>query len=376
MIERPFKKKAKFEHLRKVLLRETKNGPVPIIELGVDPEVMFEVTGERVRGLREIYKVLQDGVTNPTPDQVKLIEKYLDLCIKFHVMVGYDYVMLIQGSPLVRTEAQLKQNPQQGGKVRPWREEHKGMINSRQEFESYPWPSVNHIQTYMPLEYMASRMPAGMKVSAFIWGIWEDLNMLMGFENVAIKSIEDPELIGDILERLSGIMEAVIEKAAAHPATGLIFYVDDLGFKGGTMISPRWIRERLIPRYKRFADISHKHGKPFLFHACGQVDAIMKDLIEVVGIDGKHSFQDDIEPVEEIYKKYGNRISVLGGLDVDILTRGTTEQVRARTRQILEACAPGGGYCMGSGNSLTNYLKIENYYAMLDETRKWNEEHE
>jgi hypothetical protein len=30
---------------------------------------------------------------------------------------------------------------------------------------------------------------------------------------------------------------------------------------------------------------------------------------------------------------------------------------------------------MGTGNSVANYVKIENYYAMLDETRKWNEEH-
>ena len=29
----------------------------------------------------------------------------------------------------------------------------------------------------------------------------------------------------------------------------------------------------------------------------------------------------------------------------------------------------------GRGNTVTNYCKIENYYAMIDETRKWNAEH-
>jgi len=101
----------------------------------------------------------------------------------------------------------------------------------------------------------------------------------------------------------------------------------------------------------------------------------MEDLIETVGIDAKHSFQDNIEPVEEVYRKYGDRIAILGGMDVDLLSRGTTDQVRARAREILEACAPGGGYCMGSGNSLPNFVNVENYYAMLDETRKWNETH-
>ena len=101
----------------------------------------------------------------------------------------------------------------------------------------------------------------------------------------------------------------------------------------------------------------------------------MEDLIETVGIDAKHSFQDNIEPVEEAYRKYGDRIAILGGMDVHLLSRGTTDQVRARAGEILEACALGGGFCMGSGNSLPNFVNVENYYAMLDETRRWNETH-
>jgi uroporphyrinogen decarboxylase len=141
------------------------------------------------------------------------------------------------------------------------------------------------------------------------------------------------------------------------------------------MLSPKFMRKYVIPRHKRIADACHKHGKPFLLHSCGQIDALMKDLIEVVGIDARHSYADNIEPVEKVYKKYHDRIAILGGVDVDLLSRGTAEQVRARTRQILNACAPGGGFAIGSGNSVTNYCKIENYYAMIDETRKWNEEH-
>ena len=37
------------------------------------------------------------------------------------------------------------------------------------------------------------------------------------------------------------------------------------------------------------------------------------------------------------------------------------------TRRILEACMPGGGYALGSGNSVANYVKVENFLAMLDE---------
>jgi len=37
----------------------------------------------------------------------------------------------------------------------------------------------------------------------------------------------------------------------------------------------------------------------------------------------------------------------------------------------LEKCLPGGGYCLGSGNSLANYIPFDNYVAMLDEGRKF-----
>jgi len=47
------------------------------------------------------------------------------------------------------------------------------------------------------------------------------------------------------------------------------------------------------------------------------------------------------------------------------LSRGTEDDIRHRTEQILTACAPGGGYACGSGNSITNYMAPANYLAMI-----------
>jgi uroporphyrinogen decarboxylase len=47
----------------------------------------------------------------------------------------------------------------------------------------------------------------------------------------------------------------------------------------------------------------------------------MEDLIEDVGIDGKQSYEDAIIPVTEAYRQYADRISILGGIDVDFLCR-------------------------------------------------------
>ena len=108
-----------------------------------------------------------------------------------------------------------------------------------------------------------------------------------------------------------------------------------------------------------------------MLHSCGNLSAIMEDLIVGVGIDAKHSFEDVIESVVEDKALYGDRIALMGGIDVDFLCRADEGAVRARVRKTLDACMPGGGYCLGTGNSVANYIPLGNYLAMLDEGRRF-----
>ena len=95
----------------------------------------------------------------------------------------------------------------------------------------------------------------------------------------------------------------------------------------------------------------------------------MPALIDDVRIDGKHSFEDTILPVTEAKKKYGDRIALLGGIDVDFLCRADEKAIRKRVCETLEICLQGGGYCLGTGNSVANYIPLDNYLVMLDEGR-------
>jgi len=92
----------------------------------------------------------------------------------------------------------------------------------------------------------------------------------------------------------------------------------------------------------------------------------MDDLIGDVGIDGKHSYEDAIIPAEEFQVRFGDRIAVLGGVDLDILSAGSTSAVRHRTRELVETCGPRGPYAVGSGNSIPTYVPLANYLAMVD----------
>ncbi len=47
-------------------------------------------------------------------------------------------------------------------------------------------------------------------------------------------------------------------------------------------------------------------------------------------------------------------------------------QIKERVRYTLKECMPGGGYCLGTGNSVVNYVPLDNYLVMLDEGRKFS----
>jgi uroporphyrinogen decarboxylase len=153
-------------------------------------------------------------------------------------------------------------------------------------------------------------------------------------------------------------------------AIGAVAMGDDMGHFTGTMLSPEMMRKYVFPWQKQVVEVIHSFDLPMILHSCGNLEAVMDDLIDFVGIDAKHSFEDKILPMPEVKKKYGSRIAVLGGIDVGFLTLANEDQVRAYVDRVLEACMPGGGWALGTGNSVANYIPLENYLAMLDEGRK------
>jgi uroporphyrinogen decarboxylase len=199
----------------------------------------------------------------------------------------------------------------------------------------------------------------------------EYLCWLMGFETLCYALFDQRDLVAAISRRLIELYEAAVQRMLAFDRVRVIWGPDDMGFRNGTLISPRDLREFVLPGHRAMAHAAHAAGRPYLLHCCGKIDAIMDDLLDGVGIDGLHSFEDTIRTVEQTKAAHGHRIAVLGGIDVDFLCRADEEAIRQRVRRTLEQCQPGGGYCLGTGNSVANYVPLDNYLVMLDEGRRF-----
>lgn len=341
-----------FDNLKKVLLRQGEPERLPFIELLCDFEMMEAFLGEKY-------------VPGAGPRS-----SYIDFIIRFWYEAGYDYLTLGAEVPLRRTRLAAEDTAALKHDQRQWVDEHSGPIMTWEDFECFPWPAPNEIN-YTSLEYAAKHLPDGMQI-IFIgpMGQFENMVDLMGLTPLSLALADDPALVAAVAEKVGSLLENLYSTVVQMPNVGAVWLGDDLGYKTSTMISPRHLRRYVFPYQKRLAEIAHAYHKPFLLHSCGNLDGIMVDLIDDVGIDGKHSFEDVILPVSQAKARWGQRISILGGIDVDYLCRHSEDEVRAYTRRVIEACAPGGGYALGTGNTVANYIPIQNYKAMLDEGRR------
>jgi uroporphyrinogen decarboxylase len=242
-----------------------------------------------------------------------------------------------------------------------------GPVTTWEEFERYEWPDPDKAGT-QSLEWMSNNLPENMCLATTGFGHFaEHLTWLMGFEHMCMSLYDNRSLVGAVCEKLLDINTRMLKRLLTFDSVRLIWASDDMGFRTGTMISPDDLREFILPAHKRMAQMAHEAGRPYILHSCGNLRQIMDDLIDDVQIDAKHSFEDTIESVVDMKRCYGDRVALLGGIDMDFLCRSDHAAIRRRVRETLDACQPGGGYCLGTGNSVANYIPLDSYLTMVDE---------
>jgi len=347
------------EAFLKNLRREGAPERVHMMELGADPEIKSVIIND--------YG-LSDSIKADDPNREMKLE------IALQRFLGYDYVTTTADNfeftyPTVDTFDTVA--GEQAKTKRQWSDSHLGLIGSWDEFENYPWPEIEKADT-SKLEWLNKNLPDDMCIIAsgcthmFEWPEW-----LLGYEPLCMGLYDNPDLVRAVFGRVGRLMVALAELLVQFDRVSILFDGDDMGFKTSTMLSPDILREYSLPWHKRAAEIAHNAGKMYILHSCGELREIMDDLIDNIKIDGKHSFEDVITPVTEAKKLWGDRIAIIGGIDVDFLCRATIEEIRERVRKTLDVCMAGGGYCLGTGNSVANYIPVEKYLTMLDEGRKY-----
>ena len=366
------------DRLQKALSRSGIPDRVPFMELFADGEVMAAVLG---KPLNYFYKELRS--------RKEWEERMLSL-IEFYETLGYDYVradtrdyeatvkayktkMATLAPGEVGSRAYRYRTidiaPELNRGERLWANEDTGVIADWDDFKSYNWedPETIFEEGNTGLEWVCDHVPSGMGVVTGAGTVLEPVMWLMGIKNFYVSLYKKPDLVDAMFKKVGEINIARFKLAAKTSRKIVAFWgSDDWGYRNGLMISPAMMRRWVFPVHKKMAEIAHSRGSLYILHSCGNLKAIMDDIIDYIKVDAKHSFEDTYLPVTEAKRLYGDRIGLIGGVDMDVLSRRSASEVREYVSHVLKVCKPGGGYCLGSGNSVANYVPLENYLTMLD----------
>ncbi|OHB49550.1 MAG: hypothetical protein A2Y10_08980 [Planctomycetes bacterium GWF2_41_51] len=173
------------------------------------------------------------------------------------------------------------------------------------------------------------------------------------------------------------IYDSQIEKAIAHdkfyirPGQHAVMGGEDLACSTGPLINPEMYRKIFLLGFKKRLDAFKQKGQPFFKHCCGDTRKLLDIFVEV-GIDCYQSIQTSAGmDIVEVQKKYHDKFAVWGGVNVENLIGGTTEDVRKDVRRVMTEAAPNGRFILGTTHSVAVGTKYDNFMAMLDEFCKW-----
>jgi uroporphyrinogen decarboxylase len=251
-----------------------------------------------------------------------------------------------------------------------------GPIQIRDDFKKYPWKEIPLIfkEKYTPhFEAIRKTLPKGMKAYGGCgYGIFEASEDLVGYEPLCILQYLDPDLFRDLFVKIGDIWEELWNWVINNYSDIFVFFRmgDDLGYKTSTLLDPDVIRAHILPQYKRIIDLIHASGKKFLLHSCGNIFPLMDALI-ALGIDAKHSNEDQIAPFMDWIEKYSDKIGLFGGFDLNLLVLKKPDEVfQTVLKQGALFRTKAKGYGLGSGNSIPKYIPVDGFLAMIEATKE------
>ncbi|QEN08367.1 hypothetical protein EXM22_10345 [Oceanispirochaeta crateris] len=323
---------------------------IPLYEHHINLKVIASILS---RDLGQMYNSQDSGK----------LEEMFGLIAQFHIDHGYDcysfegcLTELVQGGKGLTGQA---------GSI----------INNMNDFREYPWDQIvddyfKHFDIYF--KAIRATLPEGMKIVGGVGnGIFESIQDFVPFTNLAYLEIDDPELFATLWMKVGETLYTIWDRFLSSYSDILAIgrFGDDLGFKSAPLLNPQTIKEHILPQYKNIVSLVQSRGIPFLLHSCGCIFDVMDDIIQITGIDAKHSNEDAIAPFSRWVDEYGDKIGNFGGFDMDVICRESPENIRKYVHDIVVPLLGKKGLAFGSGNQIANYVPPENFQAMVEEVR-------
>lgn len=192
-------------------------------------------------------------------------------------------------------------------------------------------------------EWLAPYLERAQRAGKYVVG-WDPIHMyermrgLMGFEDLMLAPYVQPQGLAELLDRLTDLSIAAIERFAALGGVDGFMTWQDFGLQTTLQMKPDTFRGFYKPRFARIAEAAHARGMHFIWHNCGQIFEMLEDMIEI-GVDVVQLDQPRLMGYRRLTDAFGGRICFWNTLDIQWATSGSVSeaQVHAEIAEMMAA---------------------------------------
>jgi len=247
-------------------------------------------------------------------------------------------------------------------------------IETEEDLARYVPPDPAHSPVPAKVRKLKERFPSGEKAIAVVGESgWAPAVFLRGgLEGLLMDFGLRPEFAKDLMT-IGRDYYSELFRLAIDAGADIVFLGDDYSDKNGPMMSPAQFEEIILPADTAVVAAIKKAGAYCIKHTDGDIRKIM-DMLVGTGLD----CLGPLEPVpgmelEKIHERYPGKIAVMGNINVDLLSRGSADEVVAETKRLLATVSAKGPHIMSSANTIASSIKPDNFLAMVSTTKTFGQ---
>ncbi|MHC4181470.1 MAG: uroporphyrinogen decarboxylase family protein [Planctomycetota bacterium] len=198
---------------------------------------------------------------------------------------------------------------------------------------------------------------------------YSSVGLLFGLEETMMLAATQPDLLARACDFFVELQSCYI-RAQIEAGADAIWLGDCNAFSG--MLSLEQYRRFAFPSCKRLVEQAHEHGA--IVHLMNSEVSVPYLLAESeLGVDIINCGPG--ADMAEVCKALAGKTCISGNLDpIEVLMRGSPQQVAREAERIVRTCHPAGGYLFCTGEMNPRDTPVENMRAMIEAVRRCSEE--
>ena len=198
-------------------------------------------------------------------------------------------------------------------------------------------------------------------------GVDQFLMDALGVQQALEMYYDDRELLAQLLRLFQEYHRAILKRVLEQGAE--IVFEPWYNCSMGVGWSPAQFREMFLPLIRENVELIHSYGAYVDYYDDGKMDSVLEDLADA-GVDIVETLAPpplgDVD-LASAKARIGHRVCLKGHIDqVNLICFGNPHQIREAVRSAIEVAAPGGGFILGTADSIRPESPPENIQAYFD----------